>query len=149
MGSEPGEAPPASESERLFAEALESLAGGVDSPVRAFRSVGGTPRFMVRGKGPSLWDADGRQYLDFCMSWGALLLGHANPAVVRAVRSAAGRGMSFGTATESEVRLAEAVKRRFPSIDLLRFVSSRTEATMSARRVARGFTGRGEIVPLR
>jgi len=146
MGSEPGEAPPASESERLFAEALESLAGGVDSPVRAFRSVGGTPRFMVRGKGPSLWDADGRQYLDFCMSWGALLLGHANPAVVRAVRSAAGRGTSFGTATEPEVRLAQAVKHRFRSIDLLRFVSSGTEATMSAVRVARGFTGRDEIV---
>src|SRR2546422_4537068 len=146
MGSEPGREPPASESERLFAEALESLVGGVDSPVRAFRSVGGTPRFMVRGKGPSLWDADGRQYLDFCMSWGALLLGHANPAVVRAVRSAAGRGTSSGPATESEVRLAEAVKRRSPSIDLLRFVISGTEATMSAVRVARGFTGRDEIV---
>ena len=146
MGSEPGREPPASESERLFAEALESLVGGVDSPVRAFRSVGGTPRFMVRGKGPSLWDADGRQYLDFCMSWGALLLGHASPAVVRAVRSAAGRGTSFGTATEPEVRLAQAVKNRFRSIDLLRFVSSGTEATMSAVRVARGFTGRDEIV---
>jgi glutamate-1-semialdehyde 2,1-aminomutase len=125
---------------------LESLVGGVDSPVRAFRAVGGTPRFVTHGKGAYLWDADGRRYLDFCMSWGALLLGHANSAVVRAVRSAAGRGMSFGTATESEVRLAEAVKRRFPSVDLLRFVSSGTEATMSAVRVARGFTGRDEIV---
>ena len=146
MGSEPGREPPASESERLFAEALESLVGGVDSPVRAFRSVGGTPRFMVSGKGSSLWDVDGQQYLDFCMSWGALLLGHANPAVVRAVRSAAGHGTSFGTATESEVRLAQAVKNRFRSIDLLRFVSSGTEATMSAVRVARGFTGRDKIV---
>ena len=146
MGSETGAAPAAPESERLFAEALESLAGGVDSPVRAFRSVGGTPRFMVSGKGPSLWDADGQHYLDFCMSWGALLLGHASPPVVRAVRSAAGRGTSFGTATEPEVRLAQAVKSRFRNIDLLRFVSSGTEATMSAVRVARGFTGRDEIV---
>src|SRR3989442_8720180 len=146
MGSEPGREPPASESERLFAEALESLVGGVDSPVRAFRSVGGTPRFMVSGKGSSLWDVDGQQYLDFCMSWGALLLGRANPAVVRAVRRAAGHGTSFGTATESEVRLAQAVKNRFRSIDLLRFVSSGTEATMSAVRVARGFTGRDKIV---
>lgn len=146
MGSEPGAELRAPESERLFSEALESLAGGVDSPVRAFRSVGGTPRFMARGKGACLWDADDRQYLDFCMSWGALLLGHANPAVVRAIRSAAGRGTSFGAATESEVRLAQEVKTRFPSVDLLRFVSSGTEATMSAVRVARGFTGRDRIV---
>jgi len=136
----------APESERLFGRAQESLVGGVDSPVRSFRSVGGTPRFVVRGNGATLWDADGRRYLDFCMSWGALVLGHANPSVVRAVRSAAGRGMSFGAATESEVRLAEEVKRRFPSIDLLRFVNSGTEATMSAVRVARGFTGRDKIV---
>jgi len=136
----------APESERLFGRAQESLVGGVDSPVRSFRSVGGTPRFVVRGNGAYLWDADGRRYLDFCMSWGALVLGHANPAVVRAVRSAAGRGMSFGAATESEVRLAEEVKKRFPSIDLLRFVNSGTEATMSAVRVARGFTGRDKIV---
>src|SRR2546426_1918768 len=134
MGSEPGGALRAPESERLFSEALESLAGGVDSPVRAFRSVGGTPRFMVSGKGAYLRDADERQYLDFCMSWGALLLGHANPAVVRAVRSAAGRGMSFGTATESEVRLAEAVKRRVACIQLLRFVSSGPQGTMWALR---------------
>ncbi|OLD08854.1 MAG: glutamate-1-semialdehyde-2,1-aminomutase [Firmicutes bacterium 13_1_40CM_3_65_11] len=146
MGSEPGGALRAPESERLFSEALESLAGGVDSPVRAFRSVGGTPRFMVSGKGAYLRDADERQYLDFCMSWGALLLGHANPAVVRAVRSAAGRGMSFGTATESEVRLAEAVKRRFPSIDLLRFVSSGTEATMSAVRVEGAYHGHADAL---
>ncbi len=146
MGSQDADAPIAPESERLFGRAQESLVGGVDSPVRAFRSVGGTPRFVVSGKGAYLWDADGRRYLDFCMSWGALILGHANPAVVRAVRSAAGRGMSFGAATESEVRLAEEVKRRFRSIDLLRFVSSGTEATMSAVRVARGFTGRDKIV---
>ena len=146
MGSEAIVAPRAAESEKLFRRARESLVGGVDSPVRAFHSVGGMPRFVVSGKGANIRDADGRQYLDFCMSWGALLLGHANPAIVRAVRSAAGRGMSFGAATESEVLLAEQVKRRFPSIDLLRFVNSGTEATMSAVRVARGFTGRDKIV---
>src|SRR3989449_5249000 len=139
----------APESARLFGRAQESLVGGVDSPVRSFRSVGGTPRFVVRGNGATLWDADGRRYLDFCMSWGALVLGHANPSVVRAVRSAAGRGMSFGAATESEVRLAEAVKRRFPSIDLLRFVKSRTQATMSAGRGGRGFTGPGGVWTVR
>ncbi len=146
MGSEAPGATSAPESERLFERARQSLVGGVDSPVRAFRSVGGTPRFVVRGKGAHLWDADGRQYVDFCMSWGALLLGHANPAVVRAVRGAAGLGTSFGAATEAEVRLAEEVKRRFRSIDLLRFVNSGTEATMSAVRVARGYTGRDKIV---
>ena len=146
MGSEAARLPRAPESERLFGRAQESLVGGVDSPVRAFRSVGGTPRFMVSGRGAYISDADGRRYLDFCMSWGALLLGHANPAVVRAVRGAAGRGMSFGTATEPEVLLAEAVKRRLRSIDLLRFVNSGTEATMSAIRVARGFTGRDKII---
>ncbi len=146
MGSEAAGGPKAPRSERLFERAQKSLVGGVDSPVRAFRSVGGTPRFLVRGKGAYVWDADGRKYLDYCMSWGALLLGHANPAVVRAVRSAAGRGTSFGAATEAEVRLAEEVKSRFRSIDLVRFVSSGTEATMSAVRVARGFTGRDRIV---
>jgi len=146
MGFTVAEALSAPESERLFVRAQESLVGGVDSPVRSFQSVGGIPRFIVRGNGATLWDADGRRYLDLCMSWGALILGHANLSVVRAVRTAAGRGMSFGAATESEVRLAEQVKRRFPSIDLLRFVSSGTEATMSAVRVARGFTDRDKIV---
>lgn len=140
------EIPRAPRSEKLFARAQESLVGGVDSPVRAFRAVGGTPRFLVRGKGAHVWDADGRRYTDYCMSWGALLLGHADPAVVRAVRSAAGKGTSFGAATEAEVRLAEEVKRLFPSLDLLRFVNSGTEATMSAIRVARGFTGRDAIL---
>ncbi len=140
------EIPRAARSEKLFARARESLVGGVDSPVRAFASVGGTPRFMVRGKGARLYDADGASYLDFCNSWGALLLGHAHPDVVRAVRDAAGRGTSFGAATESEVRLAERVKALVPSIELLRFVSSGTEATMSAVRAARGFTGRAKVV---
>ncbi len=133
-------------SERLFARAQRSLVGGVDSPVRAFRAVGGTPRFIVRGRGPWIEDADGRRYLDYCGSWGALLLGHAEPSITKAVRDAAGQGTSFGAATEAEVWLAEAVKRLVPSIDLLRFVSSGTEATMSAVRAARGFTGRDRIV---
>jgi glutamate-1-semialdehyde 2,1-aminomutase len=140
------EVPAAPESERLFARARESLVGGVNSPVRAFQAVGGTPRFIVGGKGPQIRDADGRTYVDYCLSWGALLLGHAHPSVVQAVRTAAAKGMSFGAATEGEVRLAEEVKKRFPAIDLLRFVNSGTEATMSAVRVARGFTGRNKIV---
>ena len=138
--------PRAPRSERLFARARESLVGGVDSPVRAFASVGGTPRFIVRGKGSKLYDADGVSYLDFCNSWGALLLGHAHPDVVRAVRDAAGRGTSFGAATEAEVQLAERVKALVPSVQLLRFVNSGTEATMSAVRAARGFTGRSKVV---
>ncbi|MGI0148827.1 MAG: aminotransferase class III-fold pyridoxal phosphate-dependent enzyme, partial [Thermoplasmata archaeon] len=146
MGAEKTGVPPAPRSEKLFARAQESLVGGVDSPVRAFKSVGGTPRFIVEGKGAHVRDADGRRYVDYCLSWGALLLGHAYPAVVQAVRAAATRGTSFGAATEAEVLLAEQVKKRFPSIDLLRFVNSGTEATMSAIRVARGFTGRDKIV---
>lgn len=140
------EVPRAPRSERLFARARESLVGGVDSPVRAFASVGGTPRFIVRGKGSRLYDADGSSYLDYCNSWGALLLGHSHPDIVRAVRDAAGRGTSFGAATEAEVRLAERVKALVPSMDLMRFVNSGTEATMSAIRAARGFTGRSKVV---
>jgi len=133
-------------SERLFARAQRSLVGGVNSPVRAFRAVGGAPRFIVRGRGPWLQDADGRRYVDYCGSWGALLLGHAHPGVVQSIQRAAARGTSFGAATEAEVLLAEAVKRSFPSIELLRFVNSGTEATMSAVRAARGFTERERIV---
>jgi glutamate-1-semialdehyde 2,1-aminomutase len=146
MKATPAGVPNAPRSERLFERAQRSLVGGVDSPVRAFRNVGGTPRFIVRGRGPFLFDADGTQYLDYCQSWGALLLGHAHPDIVQAVREAAGRGTSFGTATELEVRLAEAVKHLMPSLDLLRFVNSGTEATMSAVRAARGFTGRDKIL---
>lgn len=138
--------PSARRSEQLFARAQRSLVGGVDSPVRAFRNVGGTPRFIVRGRGAYLFDADGTQYLDYCQSWGALLLGHAHSDIVQAVRETASRGTSFGAATELEVRLAEAVKRLVPSLDLLRFVNSGTEATMSAVRAARGFTGRDKIL---
>ena len=138
--------PRAPRSERLFARAKRALVGGVDSPVRAFGSVGGAPRFIVRGKGSRMTDADGRTYLDYCGSWGALLLGHAHPDVVRAVRQAAGRGTSFGAATEAEVDLAERVKELVPSLELLRFVNSGTEATMSAVRAARGFTDRDRIL---
>ncbi|MGQ0798260.1 MAG: glutamate-1-semialdehyde 2,1-aminomutase [Methanobacteriota archaeon] len=138
--------PKAPRSERLFARAQRSLAGGVDSPVRAFREVGGTPRFIVSGLGPRMRDADGRTYLDYCLSWGALLLGHALPAVVEAVRAAVTDGTSFGAATEAEVELAEGVRRLVPSVELLRFVTSGTESTMSALRVARGATGRDKIV---
>lgn len=148
MVTEGREIPRAPRSERWFARAQESLVGGVDSPVRAFRSIGGTPRFFVRGEGPWIVDADGRRYLDYCGSWGALLLGHAHPDIVNAVREVAANGTSFGAATEAEVKLAEAVKRLFPSIELLRFVNSGTEATMSAIRAARGFTRRNKFVML-
>ncbi len=138
--------PRAPQSERLFARAQRSLVGGVDSPVRAFRAVGGVPRFVVRGRGAWITDADGKRYLDYCGSWGALLLGHAHPEVVRAVQEAAAKGTSFGAATEPEVALAEAVRRKMPSVELMRFVNSGTEATMSAVRVARGFTHRDRIL---
>jgi glutamate-1-semialdehyde 2,1-aminomutase len=138
--------PRAPRSEKLFARAQRSLVGGVNSPVRAFVAVGGTPRFIVRGRGARLVDADGATYLDYCNSWGALLLGHAHPAIVRAVRESAGRGTSFGAATEAEILLAEHVKALVPSMELLRFVNSGTEATMSAVRAARGFTHRDRVV---
>ena len=121
------------------------MPGGVNSPVRAFRAVGGTPRFMVRGSGCWLTDADGRRYVDLVCSWGPLLLGHAHPAVVDAITSAAALGTSFGTPTPGEVDLAEAIVSRTP-VQALRLVSSGTEATMSAIRLARGFTGRSKIV---
>ncbi|MBT3352595.1 MAG: glutamate-1-semialdehyde 2,1-aminomutase [Nitrospinaceae bacterium] len=133
-------------SEALFAEAREHIPGGVDSPVRAFLGVGGTPLFIDRGQGSHIWDADGNEYVDYVLSWGPLILGHAHPRVVEAVREAASRGMSFGAPTESETVLAELVQEAYPSMELLRFVNSGTEATMSAIRVARGFTGRDLIV---
>ena len=133
-------------SERLFAAAQRVLPGGVNSPVRAFRSVGGTPRFIARGEGPTLVDADGNRYLDLVLSWGPLILGHAHPEVVAAVVDAAGRGTTYGAPTELEVRLAERVVATFPSIEMLRFVSSGTEATMSAVRLARAATGRRAII---
>jgi len=135
-----------SASERLFAAAQRVLPGGVNSPVRAFRSVGGTPRFITRGHGAWLEDADGHRYLDLVLSWGPLILGHAHPEVLAAVVEAAGRGTTFGAPTELEVRLAERVVAAFPAMEMVRFVSSGTEAAMSAVRLARAATGRRAIV---
>jgi glutamate-1-semialdehyde 2,1-aminomutase len=133
-------------SERLYAEACRVLPGGVSSPVRAFRGVGGTPRFLARGSGAWVEDVDGNRYLDLVLSWGPLILGHAHPEVVEAVAEAAARGTTFGAPTELEVRLAERVVATFPSLEMVRFVSSGTEAAMSAVRLARAATGRQAIV---
>ena len=133
------------ESARLFQRASELIPGGVNSPVRAFNSVGGTPRFMVSGQGCRLTDADGATYVDLVCSWGPMILGHAHPAVVDAVRSAASRGLSFGTPTPGEIDLAEQIVARTP-VEQVRLVNSGTEATMSAIRLARGITGRSLIV---
>ena len=122
------------------------LPGGVDSPVRAFRAVGGHPPFIVRAEGASLWDADGNRYLDYFGSWGPMILGHAAPHVVRAIQEAASRGASFGASTPAEADLAELVQQVFPTMEMLRFVSSGTEATMSAIRLARAFTGRNFFI---
>ena len=135
-----------SRNEELFARAQRTIPAGVNSPVRAFRSVGGTPRFFVRGEGAYLWDADGKRYIDYVGSWGPAILGHAHPEVVRAVQDAARGGLSFGAPTEAEIEIAEALCRLLPSLELVRLVSSGTEATMSALRLARGYTGRPKIV---
>src|SRR5256714_2269751 len=135
-----------SRNDELFERAQRTIPAGVNSPVRAFRSVGGTPRFFVRGEGPYLWDADGQRYIDYVGSWGPAIVGHAHPAVVAAVQSAAARGLSFGAPTEAEIELAEVLVRRVPSMELVRLVSSGTEATMSALRLARGCTGRTKIL---
>lgn len=135
-----------SRSRELFAEAQRLLPGGVDSPVRAFRGVGGVPRFIQRASGARMWDADGNELLDYVGSWGPLILGHAYPPVVRAIQAAAERGTSYGAPTELENELARLVIESFPSIERVRFVSSGTEAAMSAIRLARGYTGRDKIV---
>ena len=135
-----------SESKRLLDAASRVIPGGVNSPVRAFRAVGGAPPFIARGEGARLWDVDGRSYVDFVGSWGPLILGHAAPAVVEAVIEAARRGTSYGAPTAIEVEMAEAVTAAYPSMEMVRLVSSGTEAGMSAIRVARGFTGRDVIV---
>jgi len=132
--------------EELFARAQKTIPGGVNSPVRAFRSVGGTPCFFTRGEGARVWDADGKAYLDYVGSWGPLILGHADPDVVRAVQETAAKGLTFGAPTEGEIELAELLVQRVPSMDMVRLVSSGTEATMSAIRLARGFTGRDVIL---
>ena len=135
-----------SESERLFARAQELIPGGVNSPVRAFRAVGGVPRFIARGQGAYLWDVDGNRYIDYVLSWGPLALGHAHPAVVEALNAAIARGTSYGAPTEVENQLAELVIATVPSIEMIRFVNSGTEATMSALRLARAYTGRDKII---
>ena len=136
----------ASRSAALFAEAQRVLPGGVNSPVRAFKSVGGTPRFIARGGGAWLEDVDGLRYVDLVMSWGPLILGHAHPEVVAALEDAIRRGTTYGAPTELEVRLAERVIETFPGMEMVRFVSSGTEAAMSAVRLARAATGRSVIV---
>jgi glutamate-1-semialdehyde 2,1-aminomutase len=135
-----------SASSALLARAEQRLPGGVNSPVRAFRAVGGGPVFVERALGSKLWGADGREYIDYVGSWGPAILGHAHPKVVQAVQQAAQGGLSFGAPTELEVRFAERISELYPCLEMLRCVSSGTEATMSALRVARGFTGRDVIV---
>ena len=133
-------------SRALFDRALGTLPGGVSSPVRAFKAVGSSPLFIDRAAGCSFWDADGNEYTDFVLSWGPLILGHAHPEVVTSVREAAGKGLTYGAPHENEVRLAERITGTYPGIERVRFTSSGTEATMSALRLARGYTGRDRIV---
>ena len=133
-------------SARLFAEAQRVIPGGVNSPVRAFKSVGGDPLFMQRGEGPFIFDVDGNRYIDHVMSWGPLIFGHAPARIIQAVTDAAARGTSFGASTEAEVRLAQKIVAAVPSVEKVRLVSSGTEAVMSAVRVARGFTKRDKII---
>ena len=132
--------------ETLFERARRIIPAGVNSPVRAFGSVGGVPPFFERASGAYLWDADGKRYVDYVCSWGPMVAGHTHPAVVEAVQEAASRGLSFGAPTAAEVELAETLCRLVPSLELVRLVSSGTEATMTALRLARGFTGRSAIV---
>jgi len=130
----------------LFERACRSIPGGVNSPVRAFRSVGGTPRFVARAQGPYFWDAEDKRYIDYIGSWGPAILGHAHPEVVKAVQDAAVHGLSYGAPTEAEIQIAELLIERLPSMDQVRLTSSGTEATMSAIRLARGATGRNKII---
>jgi glutamate-1-semialdehyde 2,1-aminomutase len=135
-----------SRSEELFYEAQRYIPGGVNSPVRAFKAVGGTPLFIDRASGAHIFDADGKSYIDYVLSWGPMILGHAHPEVLAAVCEAAAHGLSFGAPTESEISLARRLCEIMPNMDLVRMVNSGTEATMSAIRLARGYTGRDKIV---
>ncbi|MCU0933882.1 MAG: aminotransferase class III-fold pyridoxal phosphate-dependent enzyme, partial [Thiobacillaceae bacterium] len=135
-----------SRNDQLFEKSQKVIPGGVNSPVRAFRSVGGTPRFFAKGLGARVWDADGKAYLDYVGSWGPLILGHADPDVVKAVQDTAALGLSFGAPTEMELVMAEKLHAMLPSMEKLRLVSSGTEATMSAIRLARGYTGRDLLI---
>ena len=133
-------------SEQWFEESKRILVGGVNSPVRAFKAVGGAPRFMARGQGSKIYDVEGKEYIDYVLSWGPLILGHAHPAVVHAARVALENGSSFGAPTEAELKLARLVQEFYPAIEKIRFTSSGTEACMGAIRAARGFTGRDKII---
>jgi glutamate-1-semialdehyde 2,1-aminomutase len=133
-------------SKKLFEEAKKHIPGGVNSPVRAFRSVGGEPLFIKKAKGSKIFDADNKAYIDYVLSWGPMILGHSHPKVTAALKKAVANGTSFGAPTELEITLAKMVKKAFPSIELVRMVSSGTEATMSAIRAARGFTGRDKVL---
>ena len=133
-------------SEELFARAVELMPGGVNSPVRAFRGVGGTPRFITSAQGATMTDVDGRTYIDYVGSWGPMILGHADPELLDALHAALGRGTSYGAPTELEIEMAEEIIDAVPSVEMVRMVNSGTEATMSALRLARGFTGRDRIV---
>ena len=137
-----------SRSEELFTAACRHIPGGVNSPVRAFKGVGGTPVFIDRGEGAYMIDVDGRRYIDYVGSWGPMILGHAHPKIVKAVQAAAEKGLSFGAPTEAEILMADRVCEILPSMDMVRMVSSGTEATMSAIRLARGFTGRDKLVKI-
>lgn len=132
--------------EQLFERAQKVIPGGVNSPVRAFRSVGGAPRFIERAKGPYMWDAEDKQYIDYVCSWGPMILGHNHPAVLEALHAAVERGISFGAATEAEIEIAEEIRKLVPSMEEVRLVSSGTEAGMSAIRLARGYTNRNKII---
>lgn len=132
--------------EQLFERAQKVIPGGVNSPVRAFRSVGGAPRFIERAKGPHMWDAEGKQYIDYVCSWGPMILGHNHPAVLEALHAAVERGISFGAATQAEIEIAEEIRKIVPSMEEVRLVSSGTEAGMSAIRLARGYTNRNKII---
>ena len=133
-------------SKELLAAAEKVIPGGVNSPVRAYRAVGGEPPFIARGEGATLWDADGNRYVDYVLSWGPLILGHAHPAVVSALSEAAARGTSYGAPTALETELAELVIDMVPGVEMVRFVNSGTEATMTALRLARAYTDRSKIV---
>lgn len=133
-------------SQRLYRKAIKLMPAGVNSPVRAFRAVGGNPLFIAKAKGSKIYDVDGNEYIDYVLSWGPLILGHAYPAVVKALKKAVERGTSYGAPTELEIELASMVMKAFPSIEMIRMVNSGTEATMSAIRVARGFTKRNKVI---
>ena len=133
-------------SEQLYATAKNYIPGGVNSPARSWSSVGGTPLFLSKGSGSRVWDADGNEYIDYVCSWGPLILGHAHPEVLTAIKNAADDGTSFGAPTERESQIAQMVVDAYSSIDQVRFVNSGTEATMSALRLARAFTDRAKII---